>query len=133
VARAAATADDQPRGRVSRRLFGLFVTAVVVVGVLFTFVNPTRQWLDQRGNISAAHERVDVLDKRSADLAARAEQLRTDAEVERLAREQYGLVKPGEQAYAILPTQAPAPPAAPPEASKKKSGWAKVWDTITFW
>jgi cell division protein FtsB len=34
--------------------------------------------------------------------------LHTDAAIERLAREQYNLVKPGEEAYAILPAR-PAP------------------------
>ena len=33
--------------------------------------------------------------------------LKTDEEVERLAREQYNLVRPGEESYAILP---PPPP-----------------------
>ena len=111
------------------------MSAVVAVGVLFTFVNPSKQWLDQRQDISAARARVEVLDEKSAELTERAAQLRTDAEVERLAREQYGLVKPGEEAYAILPTPVPAEPATPADAGAEPepTGLAKVWDTITFW
>jgi cell division protein FtsB len=124
---------DDGRGT-GRRIFRVFVCSVVAIGIVFTFVNPTRQWLDQRNSIAVAHERVGVLDEKSAELSARAAQLRTDAEIERLAREQYGLVKPGEQAYAILPAPATTPPApAPPEPPKKRSGWHKLWDTVTFW
>jgi len=127
--------DSADEGRpAGRRLVRLLVCAVVAIGVVFTFVNPTRQWLDQRGNIAAAHERVAVLDDKSAELSQRAAQLRTDAEVERLAREQYGLVKPGEEAYAILPAPVTAGPPAPPAPAKPApSGWQNVWDKVRFW
>jgi hypothetical protein len=40
----------------------------------------------------------------SNDKAQRhADALRSDAEIEKIAREQYGLVKPGEEAYHVLP------------------------------
>jgi cell division protein FtsB len=117
----------------SRRLFRVFVSSVVAIGIVFTFVNPTRQWLDQRGSIAAAHERVAVLDEKSGELTDRAAQLRTDAEIERLAREQYGLVKPGEEAYAILPGPATPPPAAAAKPAPKRSTWQMVRDTLTFW
>ena len=51
---------------------------------------------------------MDVLKTQNDKLAQQAQQLNTDSEIERLAREQYNLVRPGEQAYAILP--APPPP-----------------------
>lgn len=118
----------------SRRLFRLLVSSVVAIGVVFTFVNPTRQLLDQRGAIAAAEDRVSVLDEKSRELEQRAAQLRTDAEIERLAREQYGLVKPGEEAYAILPSRAAPPPPAPPaRAAEHRSRWQRLWDTVTFW
>ena len=37
----------------------------------------------------------------------RIERLQTDEEIERLAREQYNLVFPGEEAYAVLPAPLP--------------------------
>jgi cell division protein FtsB len=119
-----------------RRVRRLFVAALVVAGILFTFGNPARTWHDQRQNIAAARERNEVLDEQSRQLQARADQLRTDAEVERIAREEYGLVKPGEEAFGILPApgstpRQPAPP--PPPAPEPTPWWDRTWDTVTFW
>ncbi len=48
-------------------------------------------------------------------MARETKKLRTDSEIEKLAREKYGLVKPGERAFVILP--APTTSTLPPEAS----------------
>ena len=45
-------------------------------------------------------------------MADRVEALGTDEEIERIAREQYNLVFPGEEAYGILPAT-PPPPVVP--------------------
>jgi len=117
-----------------RRVRRLFVVALIVAGILFTFGTPARTWYDQRREIGAARDRTAVLDEQSRQLQARVDQLRADAEVERIAREQYGLVKPGEEAFGILPApgSAPAPPpAAPPP--RHRSWWDRAWDKVTFW
>lgn len=90
-----------------RRAVWPLVTGVIVVGVLFLGVFPTRTWLDQRSERDAVAERLAVLREQNARLERRASQLHTDAEVERLAREQYNLVRPGEEAYALLPAGPP--------------------------
>jgi len=117
-----------------RRVRRLFVAALVVVGIMFSFGNPARTWYDQRQEIVAARERNAVLDQHSRDLQARADQLGTDAEVERIAREQYSLVRPGEEAFGILPAPSspPAPP-QPPPPPKHRPWWQRAWDTATFW
>ena len=126
------------RGRLAnlgdRRLRRLFVVALVVAGILFTFGNPARTWYDQQQDIAAARERNAVLEEQNRQLGDRAAELRTDAEVERIAREEYGLVKPGEEAFGILPAPgsgAPAPPPPPPPAPRP--WWERAWDTATFW
>ncbi len=117
-----------------QRLRRLFVSGLVVVGILFTFANPARTWHDQRQDIAAARERNVVLDQQSRQLQARAEKLATDDEVERLARSDYGLVKPGEEAFGILPTPGSGPPRAqPPPPPEPRSWWQSAWDTLTFW
>lgn len=93
--------------RRSRVLVPLVVTTALVA-FLFVGVFPTRSLLAQRTDIAEAEARLETLRSANVALDERAEALRTDAEVERLAREQYGLVRPGEEAYAILP-----PPPAP--------------------
>jgi len=99
--------------RLRRAVWPLLVS-VVLVGVLFAAVFPTRTYLAQRTSISRAEKQLDVLDEQNRELERRAARLRSDAEIERLAREQYNLVKPGEEAYAVLP-----PPAAPGEETPR--------------
>ena len=97
----------QRAGRSRRRLVFALGLSVLMIGVLFVAVFPTRTYLTQR---TATHK----VDKRLAQLAAeqraldrQAKRLSTPAEIERLARERYGLVRPGEEAYAVLPQAAP--------------------------
>jgi cell division protein FtsB len=96
--------------RTVRRAVWPLVTGVVIVGLLFLLVFPTRTWLDQRRQHTAVAERVAVLREQNARLEKRASELHTDSEIERLAREQYNLVRPGEEASALLPA-GPAPKA----------------------
>ena len=111
------------------------MVSLAVVGILFLAVFPTRTYVGQRGDLDATADRVEVLRRENDRLAQRVGKLNTDEEIERLAREQYSLVRPGEEAYAILP--APKPAAEPEaEAVPKKSSpgfWSRVWDDVTFW
>ncbi|MHB8670171.1 MAG: FtsB family cell division protein [Acidimicrobiales bacterium] len=89
-----------------RRLAWTLVVSVALVGVLVLAVFPTRAYLDQRRQRRQARAEVARLTAANRSLHERSRLLHTDAEIERLAREQYHLVRPGEEAYAILP---PAP------------------------
>ena len=119
-----------------RRVWPVLVI-VVLVGVLFVAVFPTRTWLAQRKESSAATEQLHVLDTENARLAARVKALQSDDEIERLAREQYNLVKPGEEAYALLPGQSSTPPPTTPSAADDKQSErsvpSKVWHFFTGW
>lgn len=114
------------------------VSSVVVAGIAVITVFPTRTYLGQRDDLAAAEARLDVLSKQNRDLAARAERLNSDAEIERLAREQYNLVKPGEEAYAILPPAETADPPAPAKSFKAKPVEPEpksksLLDRLVFW
>lgn len=111
------------------------VAGVVVIGVVFLAVFPTRTYLSQRNDLNNTERRLAVLTRQNEELSARVARLNTEAEIERLAREQYNLVRPGEEAFAILPPAGPPPPgpgpaAEPPEAT---GFWSDLWDRITFW
>ncbi|MEA3075736.1 MAG: hypothetical protein QOF60_644 [Actinomycetota bacterium] len=117
-----------------RFLVALVGSALVVVLVVAVF--PTRTYLDQRDEIASEQARVRILRQENEKLASRVGQLHTDAEVERLAREQYNLVRPGEQAFAILPGPAdPEPSVVPtePPPPPPRSWWAKAKDAVSFW
>ena len=116
-----------------RRALWPLLASVVLVGVLFAGVFPTRTYLAQRASISHAEKQLRVLGEQNADLERRAGELRTDAEIERLAREQYNLVKPGEEAYAVLPppVEAPAETPAPEPEEEDRNVVEKAWDAVT--
>ena len=88
---------------------------VVLVGLLFAFVYPTRTFLDQRADTNKARAQLEVLHSENARLARESKRLSTETEIERLAREKYGLVQPGERPFVILP--APTTTTTPPVAS----------------
>ena len=95
------------------RVLGMVGGGACVVGVLAVGVFPTRIFIDQRASTAEASERLEVLRDQNEAYEARIERLQTDDEIERIAREQYNLVFPGEEAYAVLP--APLPPLDLPE------------------
>ena len=61
--------------------------------------------------MSAAERQVSALQQENRVLTTRAAQLQSNAYVEQIARQEYGLVRPGEQAYGILlpPRRRPRP------------------------
>ena len=91
----------------------------MLLGVVVVGLFPTRTYLAQRASISGTQHQLDVLRAQNRALEKRAAKLKTDAEIERLAREQYNLVRPGEESYAILP-----PPAAPATSTTTAGGCA---------
>jgi cell division protein FtsB len=111
-----AGADPRPRSEAARRrrrrtrLFLPLLGSIVAIAFLFVGVFPTRALLAQRSDIANATETLSHIEARNAELSARVDALSTDAEIERIAREQYHLVYPGEEAYALLPA---APPQIP--------------------
>jgi cell division protein FtsL len=103
------------RLRIQRPSMQLALILVVLVGLLFAFVYPTRTFLDQRDETNKARAQLEVLQTENARLARESKRLSTDAEIERLARQKYGLVRPGERPFVILP--APSSTVPPPTSS----------------
>ena len=89
----------------------LLGTMLAMVGLLVG-VFPTRALLDQRSAMAQSEERLAFVEERNDQLADRVDALGTDEEIERIAREQYNLVFPGEEAYGLLPAT-PPPPVVP--------------------
>lgn len=91
-----------PLARWGRPLL-LAAAAVATIAVLAVYVFPTRTWLDQRAAIDATSAELVQLRAERDALEARVTELDSDAEIEQIARSQYGLVMVGEEAYAVLP------------------------------
>ena len=125
--------------KIRRAVWPVLVT-VALVGFLFVAVFPTRTWMAQQQSIAEAEEQLRVLDEQNALLGERIASLQEDEEIERLAREQYNLVRPGEEAYAVLPPAPTDVPATIPadgvevEAGDGEDSLVeKVVDFVTFW
>jgi hypothetical protein len=113
---------------------GLAASAVTIAALL-VFVFPTRTYLAQRQQLADAAGRVRILAGQNQDLSNEINRLQTDAEIERLAREQYHLVRPGEQAYAILPAPAPTTTTTTPGSAAaggaRLSWWQSAWHRVS--
>ncbi|MCU0269639.1 MAG: septum formation initiator family protein [Acidimicrobiales bacterium] len=90
-------------GRLVRRLGAPLLAGVAVALVIVGGLFPTRTYLAKRQEVAEAEARLAGLEADNASLQARVEALDSDTEIERLAREDYGLVKPGEEVYRVVP------------------------------
>ena len=89
-------------GRWARPLL-LALAAVLTLAALAAYVFPTRTWLDQRAALAETSLELRELEAERAALEQRVTELDSDDQIEEIARSQYGLVRPGEEAYAVLP------------------------------
>ena len=114
-----------------------WVLAVVLLGALALTVSgilPFRQLISQQRHIERSQEQLAALTSENRALAEDVEMLDTDAEIERIARDQYGLVRPGEVAYVVVVPEAPVLDDAPPDPvvrSDERPWWRRVWDFAT--
>lgn len=81
----------------------LATAAVVTIAALAVYVFPTRTWLDQRAALAETSLELRELEAERSALEQRVAELDSDDQIEEIARSQYGLVRPGEEAYAVLP------------------------------
>lgn len=107
----------------ARIIFG--ITALIVVYFLFIFAGSRFRAEQVNSQRSQLQEEITSMQSRYDQLQTLEEYLQSDEYVEKVAREQLGLVKPGETGIVILPTQ-PSPTPAP--GSEPAANW---WDTIT--
>jgi cell division protein FtsB len=107
----------------------------LLLGLAFlTQVVPYRQIMEANQNVERARERLAALEAENAELEADVEALETPTEIEKLAREKLGYVRPGETAYVVLdPPESEVESTEPePEPEEEPRTWVeKVWDFIT--
>ena len=79
------------------------VAALVVVGLLFVVVFPLSAWLDQRSTLDQSERQLQTLQRERKRLDREAARIITPSEIEKIARDRFGMVRRGEQAYAAVP------------------------------
>lgn len=113
-----------------------FTLTLVLVGLaVVTNVVPYRQIVEQQRQVAEAAADLASLQAENDLLTARRDALETPVEIERLAREKLGYVRPGEIAYVVLdPPTAPTttlPADEEEEPVEDASLFDEVWDFVT--
>ena len=114
------------------------ILALLLVGVLFSSVYPIRRYFQVRSSIAQLQHEDRALDQRTQQLTKQKALLQTDAEVERIGREELGMARPGEVPFAIIqPSVAPAPAANvgaaglfDPARASKPGFFARIWNAF---
>jgi cell division protein FtsB len=109
---------------------GVKIALVLLVlgGAMYLFVFPARTYLAQKQGIAAEARTVAVLRAEDAKLTSESSALQDNATIEQIARQEYGLVKPGQQAFMVLPAPSRPQTTAPPPA--KPAAW---YSSLEFW
>ena len=84
-----------------RTMIGCVLVVVTVVAIMFIYVYPIRAYYKQSQEQSRELRRLSVLKEANSKMKEERKDLSTDQEIIRIAREQYHLVKPGEDAYIV--------------------------------
>lgn len=109
---------------------------ILLMGAAFvTQVVPYGQIVESRRDVAEARGQLAELKAENAILQADVDALETPTEIEKLAREKLGYVRPGETAYVVLdPPGTPeedAEPAVVSEPVVEKTWVDKVWEFVS--
>lgn len=126
------TERQEPRG--GRSAGWLAVLLIVALAITLAGIFPFRQMLAQQRQVESTQAKLDTLIAENARLEEEAQLLQTPAEVERIAREELGLVRPGEVGYKV---ETPPPRTGAPEEvasvqpEDDRTIVEKIWDFLT--
>ncbi len=90
-----------------RTMIACVLIVVTVIATLFIYVYPIRSYYAQKHEEKIERERLAVLVKANKKMKEERKLLSTDEKIEEIAREQYRLVKPGEEAYIVSGQETP--------------------------
>lgn len=109
-------------------VFMLVVLAMAVAGIF-----PFRQVMAQRRQVANTEAKLEMLVVENAELERRIQELNTPAGIERLAREELGLVREGETGYRVevSPGSISEEEAQPAVDADQRSFPQRIWDFVT--
>ena len=118
----------------TRVVWVITLLLLVAVALVFSNVFPFRQILAQEELVDQKQQTLAVLKEENARLSQAADYLQTDQGVEKIARQDFGYVRPGEVAYVVVapPDQEEfVPPPPEPIEELDRSWWQGIWDFLT--
>ena len=135
MTQATARFDASPRPlRAQRKSPFVAVLLLVALAITLAGIFPFRQMIAQERQVDQTQARLDTLLEQNRSLEEKVVALNLDIEVERLAREQYGLVRPGETGYTVESPPVPLstePVVAAVEDLDGRSLLQRLWDFLT--
>lgn len=117
-----------------RPLVVVLLTAVVASVVMLS--GPTERYLDSRSRVDGLRATAAALDTEIQTLERRVEALDDPRRIEALAREQQGMVRPGEVPYTLTPPEVDRPridPRVAAEAEADRSWLSQAWESVRAW
>jgi cell division protein FtsB len=97
---AAAAVRARRRGGIRWDRLGRVALLATLVVIMLLYVSPASRWLQQSSTAGRQQDELSRLTQENRELKSRVRDLRSPGALEREAR-RYGMVKPGERAYAI--------------------------------
>ena len=116
----------------ARRLklkFRLALLAVITAGLSVAALPPARKALQQRDLVRAEQQKLSALKTNNAKMQERLTRLDDPDYLEKVAREQLGLVRPGEVSYVVDHPEAPPVKIQPPPP-EPKPWYEQAWDWV---
>ncbi len=105
---------------------------LVALAVTMAGIFPFRQILSQERAVAFTEQKLAALEAENFRLDAEAERLQTPIEIERLARERFGLVRPGEVGFVVDWQPPPEPPPEPELPPPDDRAWyQRMWDFLS--
>ena len=110
------------------------VLLLVMFALAATAVYPLRQYVSQQDRIGRLEAKQQALEAENARLETERKRLQDPAYVQQLAKRDYHVVAPGEEAWVVTGTPPTAGPAAAPAAADPNPPWyRRAWQALTGW
>lgn len=90
------------RRRITPRFFVMVSVLLVMVYLCYGYVDGFRKMTQLRGALREVKQQAAVLEARNGQLRAELARLQSDRYIERVARQELGLVMPGEKVYVVI-------------------------------
>ena len=109
------------------------VLLLVVLAIVLAGVFPFRQLIAQERLVENTQAKLDALVVENEGLQSEIDAVASRTELERIAREQYGMVRPGETSYVVELDGGPVPEGtiAPQADLDSRSLLERFWDFLT--
>ena len=134
-----ATGDGTRRAwgaaRSGDRPMAMALLAVVAISATM-LAGPTQRYLDSSDRVAGLETKAAALEAENEQLRQRKDDLTDDEYVELLAREQQGLIRPGEVPYTLVPPEVDRPRISTPrEVGEVGEGawYERAWSTVRGW